>query len=116
MTTDDLDGHFYIGYDPRNRLFKVHAYRSPHQVFRTIAVGDSLDDLLNDCKKMGLTYFEGLTREAATVIHEWLTYLPQCSTSNSCVEVQLLQGVDPWALISHRSKTKIEQKNSGTAD
>ena len=76
MTTDDLDGHFYIGYDPRNRLFKVHAYQSPHQVFRTIAVGDSLDDLLNDCKKMGLTYFEGLTREAATVIHEWLTYLP----------------------------------------
>ena len=76
MATDDLDGHFYVGYDPRSRFFKAYACRSPHKTFRNIAIDGSLDDLLEDCKKIGLTYFDGLTREAAEVVHEWLMYRP----------------------------------------
>ena len=71
MTTGS-EGDFYVHYDPEPGHFQAYAWRRERNVWVLVEVSYSLDDLLQKCKKSGLTTFDGLTDAAVIRIHQWL--------------------------------------------
>ena len=70
--SDERAGHFYIGLD--DDVFSAYVPSElRNNSWMRAEQSASLSDLLEKCRQRGLTTFDGLTEEAASEIHRWLT-------------------------------------------
>ena len=68
----DPTGHFYVGYDEGNAIFKAYISAPDRDAWVLAEVSRSLEDLLKTCRQRGLVNFAGLTPAAINRIHRWL--------------------------------------------